>query len=133
MWVRSYSWHDQVGYCYNSYQSVICFSNVGCVYFVKMEIPSSFPPSVLGWDVLSVDLKNSQVRVTNTNQSLGFSLHTVGNTKSLGVPYWFISVVFALLCGLPWYRRRFNFSLRTFFIAFTVLAVLLGFIGWLIR
>ena len=49
------------------------------------------------------------------------------------MPYWFISVIFAELCGVPWYRRRFNFSLRTFLIAFTVLAMLLGFIGWLIR
>lgn len=59
--------------------------------------------------------------------------NVIYNAIYIGVPYWFLSILFALLCGLPWYWRRFNFSLRTFLIAFTVFAVLLGFIGWLVR
>jgi hypothetical protein len=69
----------------------------------------------------------------NDRGALGVHWNFEFSDKYVAIPYWFISIFFALLCGLPWYRRRLNFSLRTFLIAFTVLAVLLGFVGWLLR
>jgi hypothetical protein len=140
LWVRSYSWKDRIGYSTNSIHLPVV-SALGYVHFsVRVFVfPPGGPTSEGSWGIESSEITNkmrdtidSELK-SNGISFIGFRYYLSGNTHFVGVPYWFISILFALLCGLPWYWRRFNFSLRTFFIAFTVLAVLLGFIGWLTR
>ena len=133
MWWQSYTWVDscygrspnEVACAFISYKGAICFAifsgaGIPTTLDCRSEKINSYMQKAMGGD--------HPVR-----SFLGFSDYVDPRSWGLGVPYWFISILFVLLGGLPWYWQRFNFSLRTFFIAFTVLAVVLGFIGWLIR
>lgn len=59
---------------------------------------------------------------------LGFEI-LYFNGVEIAVPDWFISILAVLLCGVPWYWRRFNFSLRNLLIATTLIALALGWIA----
>jgi hypothetical protein len=138
LWVRSYSWKDRIEYHKNSTRLAVV-SVLGDVYFGAHIFPPDGPTSEGSWGSFTSQVTkqmtdNIDTELTNHSLGLlGFRYYDTGAITYIVMPYWFISIFFALLCGLPWYWRRFNFSLRTFFIAFTVLAMVLGFIGWLIR
>jgi hypothetical protein len=133
-WVRSYSWEDQLHWTYSRASDLDLSSQVGMLEFRILSLPGIHRT---GWETNRREITQQEKdlvrawRKQNTFASLGFRGIYDPFQIAVTVPYWFISIIFALLCGLPWYWRRFNFSLRTFFIAFTVLAVLLGFIAWL--
>jgi hypothetical protein len=137
LWVRSYSWAERV-FVAKGTTSFQVISVLGKVIVIFQDLPGdsvnfSFR---LTNEQLIKQMKDSfdLFQKDNCSHFLGFVALWLSNSMIyIGVPYWFISIFFALLCGLPWYKRRFNFSLRTFFIAFTVLAVLLGFAGWVFR
>jgi hypothetical protein len=139
-WVRSYTWDDQVTL---TYKGTSCFRAVsinGNVYFGSTIFPAGRTTAVLGWQMTSSqvipEIKDdlwSSLKNKSGIDFLGFHVFVSNTVTLVSIPYWFISIVFALLCGVPWYWRRFNFSLRTFFIAFTVLAVVLGAAVWLLR
>jgi hypothetical protein len=64
------------------------------------------------------------------------NIHAERSEINVDAPHWFLVLFCALLAALPWTPSVFgvrSFSLRTLFIAFSVLAMLLGFIGWLMR
>jgi hypothetical protein len=134
LWVHSYKWvdsywhrrEDVIEFAFISYKGAICFA-----VFSPIGIPSAdgFRSERIDLNVMEKGLGGNRP----AKSLLGFSEYKYPRSWGLGVPYWFISIIFAILCGSPWYLRRFNFSLRTFFIAITVLAVAIGFIGWLIR
>ena len=139
-WVRSYSWDDAVTWTYRGANYLRAVSINGDVYFGRMILPSSPTKRDQSWEMFSSqlgpNLKNdlwSHLKTKSRIEFLGFHVFVSDKLNFVSMPYWFISIFLALLCGLPWYWRRFNFSLRTFLIAFTVLAVLLGLIGWLTR
>jgi hypothetical protein len=44
------------------------------------------------------------------------------------VPFWFLLAIFAMSSGAPWLGRR--FSLRTLFVATTLIAFVLGLVVW---
>jgi hypothetical protein len=60
-----------------------------------------------------------------------FGRHTRG--IRIDVPHWFLVLAAAGLSVAPWLRERLNFGLRTFFIATTLVAVVLGFAAWAAR
>jgi hypothetical protein len=47
------------------------------------------------------------------------------------LPYWFLTVIFAVLSGAPWLRRQ--FSVRTLLIATTLVALVLGLVVYTVR
>ena len=139
-WVRSYSWVDKVTGNVKSWSRIAFISDLGDVYFMGWTFAFYDSPSRnMPWRMTSTQLSKQDKDRDYSFQKdhctcfLGFVVLFLTNEILIGVPYRFISIFFALLCGLPWYWRRFNFSLRTFFIAFTVLAVVLGFAGWVFR
>ena len=134
LWVQSYKWVDSywhrreavIEFAFISYKGAICFAVFSPI---GLSSADGFRSERIDLNVMDKGMGGDRP----AKSFLGFSEYKHPRSWGLGVPYWFISIFFALLCGLPWYWRRFNFSLRTFLIAFTVLAVVLGFIGWLIR
>jgi hypothetical protein len=131
LWVRSYTWADQIHWTYSRASFLDLSSQFGTVDFRLLSMPGIHKT---GWETNRREITQQErdlVRAwmkQNTFASLGFRSILNANQIEIIVPYWFISLFFALLSGLPWYRRRFNFSLRTFFIFFTVMAILLAFV-----
>jgi hypothetical protein len=138
-WVRSYSWDDAIILTCTKTSYLDVVSVLGDVTFHRQKFTSIPLKSDIGLRMTSTQvtpqIKEMSEALLNLHSIafLGFTAIYDSNSIYICVPYWLISILFALLCGLPWYWRRFNFSLRTLSIAFTVLAVLLGFIGWLVR
>jgi hypothetical protein len=66
--------------------------------------------------------------------NLGFAAFTYPmGVKKVAVPFWFVTLV-AVVGGLiPWIRWSKRFSLRTLLIATTLVAVVLGLIGYAMR
>ena len=131
-WVRSYTRRDELSSKSKTGSVVDIASRGGDVYFISDTNPLDSPRRDLGWQVTSQDYHYS-ARKDHRVGFLGFVALSQSSYIVIAVPYWFISIIFALLCGLPWFWRRFNFSLRTFLVAFTVAAIVLGMIAWLDR
>jgi hypothetical protein len=55
------------------------------------------------------------------------------NVFAFVIPYWFAVLIAGALSFAPWPRVTYRFTLRTLFIAMTLLAVVLGMIAWLDR
>jgi hypothetical protein len=143
LWVRSYSWNDNIFWNHNGRSYLTVESGLGGVDFIGETFTAALPApnidSQMTSQAISKKTKDNLDSIRKDQRYISFfgfgAMRVLGpaNLILIVVPYWFILIFLALLCGLPWYRRRLNFSLRTFLIAFTVLAVLLGFIGWLTR
>src|SRR5262249_46214756 len=66
----------------------------------------------------------------------GFGAASYSGRSVVTVPFWFVTLLSALLDGLPWLSslpRSSRFSLRTLLIATTLVAVVLGLIVWAAR
>ena len=135
MWWRSFTWLDNFTLHYSNEGILAAFSCRGYIEIDKIGVIDTPQQWFTHWSSESMEdfIGLHEPRRAFETNILGFS----GSTNIIGwdltVPYWFPAVSMAVLIGLPWCWRRFNFSLRTFFIAFTVLAVVLGFIGWVFR
>jgi hypothetical protein len=62
---------------------------------------------------------------------MGFTLVREPSVTYGSMPYWFVIAVTTVTAAAPWARDR--FSLRTLFIATTLVAVVLGVIVWAVR
>lgn len=63
--------------------------------------------------------------------NMGFGMRVGADGFWLSAPYWFLSLVCALAAILP--RVACRFSLRTMLLATTVVAVVLGLVGYTVR
>jgi hypothetical protein len=57
---------------------------------------------------------------------LGFGSVLAPPTRMICAPHWFFVCLTLAFAGLPWLKRRSNFSLRTLLITITLVAVVLG-------
>jgi hypothetical protein len=139
MWVRSYIWFDLYSYR-NGHPG---FTNiVSCRCALVIEVWESSESSMTAIPKNPVRLSH---RMPDAEQESfdrqhkaypgvpGFQVSVFPIWVRYSISYWLMALILALLCWLPWYRRPFNFSLRDFVVSFTILAVLLGFIGWLVE
>jgi hypothetical protein len=135
-WVRSYNCDDTLACTFTSQNEYILRSVLGEVVLLRFDTHGAkgLPLLKFASEQFTDEFKREYFfQKKDDTSAFGFHSGHFVNGRRIAMPFWFVSISFALLCGLPWYWRRFNFSLRTFLIAFTVLAVLLGFIGWLLR
>jgi len=77
--------------------------------WIQRAIYPNIPNSEVGWDPRGMSGRS-----------------WAANSTGFMVPHWFGVLIFASLARLPWFRWR--FSLRTFLIATTLLAIFLGLI-----
>jgi hypothetical protein len=127
MWVRSY---DQRPGLLATTQRF----NIGSLQGRLMLIPSENNewwwmavgnPSVYPGDPAYLSLPKG------TSNPAGFRLYLSGSASALIVPYWFLVLTsgsLAMIFQLRWPPR---FTLRSLFLATTLLAVVLGMIAWL--
>jgi hypothetical protein len=138
LWERSYHSVDVIGWVINPTTSCNVRSYHGYISFNKSTLPAS-TVSTMPNQSIHVSINSSpELDAAENRQHFDVSVPGVyrySNSFSshFGISYWFPAIFMAVLTGLPRYWRRFNFSLRTFFIAFTILAVALGLIGWVFR
>jgi hypothetical protein len=138
MWVRSYRWLD-------AYSRVIldaCDSNiVSCrgdvtlnCYRLRPDVVY-FPGTLISRKMSDSAASAFDQRPPSEISILGIHGHIVPYGIGFGVPYWFVSVLFAAIGGLPWYGRYVpvRFGLRTLLILFTIVAALLGYIVWAVH
>ena len=130
LWVRSYWWYDVL---YGRFSNAVniqigsCRGNVG---YTRVN-----DGSVIRWGTKTYSMEDWDARGGVNGKWLGY-IH--GGTLQLltiadvGVPHWFLMLVFMALTAAPWYRQiRWRFSLRTLLIATSLVAVVLGLIVWL--
>ena len=128
LWVRSYSWRDNIYFGVPSTGSVGFASEEGkCAIF--------FIGTIDGTERNGIDLNPWRLRDVPGNRqffpfdepytTLGFiAFWHAPNGWALIAPHWCLVVVFAILATAPWLRWR--FSLRALLIGMTLVALFLG-------
>jgi hypothetical protein len=134
LWVRSYWCHYIVSYQPGSSTSFNVINADGLTVFVVMGNSSNWKidAAVGDWTLRSrppPDWNSGIMRPSLLRRVFtGFTWHGL---ESWHVPNWFLVLASATLAVAPWFRWR--FSLRTLFIAMTLVAMLLGVIVVLLR
>jgi hypothetical protein len=137
MWVRSYWWEDG------------CFWGTSGFTYGFTSYRGDIRASKWDMSAGSFEFYFESRRITpDFQEALGivpdFSLFGIGFGAATSqfplfwdivLPYWLLIAVNGILAGLLWYRRylRFKFSLSTFLILVTLVALLLGYIAWKIH
>ena len=119
LWVRSYRYdraiglHGERAQHLNSQQNLItAWSKLGAIHFRVAR------PTNLGTEW------NSHFAVP---QTLGFGLLRDRSSSAVRIPYWFTMAVLGAVAIFPWTPLfSWRFSVRTMFVATTVIAVALG-------
>jgi hypothetical protein len=130
MWVRSYSWLDDITLIPLGAYSVGVGSAMGRIA-IGAEPKANFfqfrhtPVADFGNLLAIIDQRFSNIA--------GFGIANDVSKFSIMVPYWFAILVVGILGYLPRSRVKYRFGLRTLFIATTFLAIVLGMIAWLDR
>lgn len=126
LWVRSYSWHDQIssGETPAGWQ---VDSSSGHFQIERM-LSSTYPYWGFNiWPVRAADQSDTPLFPDIT-------LSSYPDYLDVGSPYWFavlITVAVGILAAFPWLRWR--FSLRMLFIATTLVATPLGALIYVLR
>jgi hypothetical protein len=145
MWVRSYGHNDRASGHFGTGHGFQIASNYGRVvlYIGNSGLGSYFTTAVVSPGPsrrLSANLQalngphytgvpNPQLALSN----FGFDGYVNGTGRFLILPYWFLMLgagSLAIICRLRWPPR---FTLRSLFIATTLLAVVMGISVWLDR
>lgn len=116
LWVRSYWWSDSVTGYVNAREFDLG-SCSGSLTFALCDCDRHIVPGL-----------NSYL-MTESEEAARFGLAVTeldgeGYSYSFSSPHWLAVAVFVFLASLPWLKLR--YSLRTFLIATTLIAVLLG-------
>jgi hypothetical protein len=140
MWWRSYHWFD----AYQQLNGNPGFTNFisarGDVAMNVTTLPQAMVDKMPHPNLLSQQMTDDQVASIENSRVkdrgiLGFHGHANSVSVLFAVPYWFLAAVFASIAGLPWFGHRvgFKFSLCTFLILCTIVALLVGFVAWQIH
>jgi hypothetical protein len=143
MWLRSCYWFDvaRIDPIYKAY-SIGGQSGSGCLV---LDCVNSFTPAFpqTNFRYQCTSLNQLRAGLQQSGYPLpsrvwgGFSARIEGrNYFSFCVPYWFLALTAAsgvAFPWLPWHKLRWQFSLRTLLIVTTLVAVVLGLIGWMVR
>jgi hypothetical protein len=131
LWVRSYWVQDEV-WCRTSPPAGEFRRGTGGIRsswgFLQIYPPST--PTIKAWYYVKVSTSKEPLNRRNW-------LYT-SNSNSLTVHYWlpvFVTFTVAASLWIPWRKFRLptRFSLRTLLIVTTLVAVVLGFVMWMVR
>jgi hypothetical protein len=113
LWIRSY-WVDD---CLRGQVPVAGALQFNSIYgAVTLNVSPSLSESNWKWNSSKPNLHSSRWRFRYYPSTISWYY--------IAAPHWFLAVVSFTLAAIPWFRWR--FSLRTLFIAMTLVAVLLG-------
>lgn len=123
LWMRSYWYRDLVTYSSPTGHRVAIGSNRGNVYLIhRIWQPDAGQVVRYGWQYGNGAAQEYRIMSGWT---------PVQPWTKVVIPHVFLSLAFVLAASFPWIRYR--FSLRTFLIAMTAVAVGLWFILWMAR
>jgi hypothetical protein len=135
MWARSYSWTDEFYFHPASTSSFVGASAVGRIVVGKVSLQITPPPSLL--EFFHRPIAEWRTELAGIDQRwttvAGFGMLNEANELAITMPYWFVVLVVGAPGFAPWSRVKYRFSLRTLFIATSILAIVLGMIAWLDR
>ena len=133
LWVRSYWWKQTVSYSNPTQSSAFCSYRGGLsaatrydhrhprqwgnrwTFYQEPITAETLPP-------LRIQLQ----AVEEMRTTMGFGLLRAANVSTLGVPYWFLVLLFTSMTAVPWLYGRIRFSVRTLLICMMLVAVLIG-------
>jgi hypothetical protein len=97
--------------------------------------PRDAPPNIWHWfeRALPPNELLSEIEDAKKFSTFGFQTHALWMGSAMQVPYWFLVLTSGSLAMVLRLRWPWRFTLRSLFIATTVLAVVLGMIAWLDR
>ena len=124
LWVRSYWRCDGIYKLYKNGMVLAVASNNGGVRVLGEPRNSIVFPTRIGWK-----LRSQQVVAGFSN----FRWSRAPNIPYVVIPLWLPVLISATLAAAPWIRWSNRFSLRTLFIATTLIAVVLGAIVYVSR
>jgi hypothetical protein len=134
MWVRSYSWVDQLHGRLTSTEGFSVGMRPGRLQFgtvIGVALLSDWQ-----WGLVSIARTQKSIENERAAPHLGFAVSHSRfgpSVVALTIPCWFLVLTsgsLAMLCRLRW---PWQFKLRTLFVVTTFLAVVLGMIAWLDR
>jgi hypothetical protein len=130
LWVRSYWWYDVMYGRFSNDVNIGIGSCRGKVGYTRVN-----DGSVNKWGVKTYSMDDWDEHGGRNGKWLryvhGGTLRLL-TIQDVGVPHWFLMLVFISLAAAPWYRSLdWRFSLRTLLIVTTLVAVGLGTIVWL--
>ena len=140
LWVRSYWWRDALYGPLVSNQTFNLSAANGRIRFATFDntYESEFTGERLtGWGLTHSRFKQP-LHLTLVNTPLrNFGLGFAGSRDRYGIvaiiPIWFPITLGSVITVATWNGFRWRFSLRTLFIAMTLIAVVLGAIGYAVR
>ena len=132
LWVRSYWWVDAVAVPISSSDNLGCWSVEGTVAaYHATHNPGFFKGR---WIILRHHIVNRRVLDERPQVRSGYHGPIGFGVMQSRIPYaphWFLVFMVGMLAAAPWIRWR--FSLRTLLIATTLIALVLGAIGYAAR
>lgn len=127
LWIRSYRYRDEVNYRYWPTRVVEIVSLQSRVEFANGDSITDWPNRLNSHTI-------SEWKAFRLTHQWGFSGNTVGSPLQVSTPHYVVILATAGLTVAPWLTRiPRRFTLRTLFIATTLLAVILGLIAVLVR
>jgi hypothetical protein len=118
LWVRSYTWMDEVSYVHSPTKVVVVVSVVGQNHFrIGPWQFTGTPRSMIQ------SYRKPRVEGIN-NPFLDFKYQATSERIIIGFPSWLPVLLISSLAAVPW--LRWQFSLRTLLIVTTLIAVVLG-------
>ena len=125
LWVRSFGTWDR---CFRTGKNhgMQLNSMVGHVVLIVAERPKEYIPFFIA-HVPTEDRFETKF----DKNFLGFNFEYRPGRLLLDVPFWFVVLISVAMAATPWARHlSWRFSLRTFLIAITLVAVVLGLVVW---
>jgi hypothetical protein len=131
LWARSYWWRESLVGNLSPYVPLLSLSSdAGQLKYADVRRDGISPSE---FAIISRRAEESLKIVGAFDSRLvaGFGIRLARDSWAMAAPHWFPAVVFAALAALPWIRWRFR--LRTLLIATTLVAVVLGLIGYALK
>jgi len=135
LWVRSYSWRDNVKVRLPADLYILFASEDGISGFLIRENNTGVSRiEIDSWPCNSEDIRFFPFN-SDSYSPLGSYAWWFGDTAFGAIaPHWFPAVLFTALTVAPWIRQwQWRFSLRTLLIGMTVVAALLGAVVWAVK
>jgi hypothetical protein len=122
LWMRSYWWSDSRGWVFSNQHAVVIESIAGRCLF------SFGPPSAMGPTptifTAEVQSRFNHLYIDLNGPKLALRHHQYAGVTLFSIPYSLAVILSSCASIAPWFRWR--FSLRTLFIAMTLVAIVLG-------
>jgi hypothetical protein len=126
LWVRSYWVAETATYQFASPHAIAVASDRGQLSIESLYFNDTSTSFATDFAIDSMPLDSVDTNWMGRQFDWEVGRGADGGSYELHLPYWFVSLMFAMFAALPWIHESNRYSLRALFIATTLIAVLLG-------